>query len=257
MRAQKVRARVRSGELQQQTSGLAPGIVQGNIAIMPKDYANDFLRFCRLNPKPCPLIAVSLLGDSMLPELGDDIDIRSDVPMYRVFRNGEPVEDVSDIRHLWSDDLVTFVLGCSFSFEEALLEAGLPLRHIENGTDVSVFKTSIPTRSAGPFSGPLVVSMRPFSPVDAIRAIQITTRFPSVHGAPVHMGDPALIGIRDIASPDWGDVITLLPGEIPLFWACGVTPQTVIGNARPPFCITHKPSHMLITDRLNAEFSIL
>ena len=176
--------------------------------------------------------------------------------MYRVFHEGRLVEELPDIRHLWQEDFVAFVLGCSFSFEEALVSAGVPLRHLQRGTDVAMYRTNIATAASGPYRGPMVVSMRPLSPADAIRAIQITSRFPRVHGAPVHFGDPAQIGIADIARPDWGDAVPIEPGEVPVFWACGVTPQSVIEYAKPPICITHKPGHMLITDRLNADFSV-
>jgi uncharacterized protein YcsI (UPF0317 family) len=256
-RAREVRGRIRRGEWRTQTSGCAPGVVQGNVAILPRDWATDFLRFCRANPKPCPILTVSEPGDPYLRELGGDIDIRTDLPRYRVFRDGVETDEVASIERFWRDDLVTFVLGCSFSFEEALIAAGVPLRHIEEGTDVAVFRTSIATTPAGPFRGPLVVSMRPFTPAHAIRAIQITSRFPNVHGAPVHFGDPAAIGIADIARPDWGDAVPVKAGETPVFWACGVTPQTVIAEAKPPLCITHKPSHMLVTDLLNAELAVL
>ncbi len=252
-----VRQRARQGELTGQTSGYAPGMVQGNLAILPKTYADDFLRFCQLNPKPCPIIGMSAPGDPALPMLGGDIDIRSDVPMYRVFENGACVEECETISHRWRDDLVAFVLGCSFSFEEALLEAGLSLRHIDKGVNVPMYKTNIETRPAGPFTGPLVVSMRPFKPADAIRAIQITSRFPNVHGAPVHFGDPAAIGISDLMQPHYGDVPTLNDGEVPVFWACGVTPQAIVECAKPSLCITHTPGCMLVTDLLNAELAIL
>jgi uncharacterized protein YcsI (UPF0317 family) len=179
------------------------------------------------------------------------------VPSYRVFRDGEPVGDVTDIRDLWQDDFVAFVLGCSFSFEEALLEAGVPLRHIETGRSVPMYLTDVETAPAGPFRGPLVVSMRPFRPADAIRAIQVTSRFPRVHGAPVHIGKPELIGIEDIDSPWAGDATEVREDELPVFWACGVTPQSAVRQARPPICITHTPGHMVITDLRNAALAIL
>ena len=193
----------------------------------------------------------------MLPMLGADIDIRTDVPSYRVFRNGELVDEVTDIRALWRDDLVAFVLGCSFSFESALLEDGLPLKHVARGKNVPMYKTNIQTTPAGPFHGPTVVSMRPFKPADAIRAVQITSRFPSVHGAPIHIGKPELIGIRDLGKPDWGDAVEVADDELPLFWACGVTPQAVIAVARPEFCITHSPGAMLVTDLRNSQLSVV
>ncbi len=255
--ARTVRENARRGELTVQTSGLAPGMVQGNLAILPKAYADDFVSFCHFNPKPCPLIGMSAPGDPALPTLGQDIDIRSDVPMYRVFESGECIDECPDISHLWRDDLVAFVLGCSFSFEEAMLEAGLSLHHIDRGVNVAMYRTNIETRAAGPFSGPLVVSMRSFKPADAIRAVQITSRFPQVHGAPIHFGDPAAIGITDIMQPDYGDTPEMRESEVPLFWACGVTPQAIVEVAKPPLCITHAPGCMLVTDLLNAELAAL
>ena len=250
-----VRQQARRGELTTQTAGLAPGMVQGNLTILPKSYADDFLKFCHFNPQPCPLIGMSDVGDPMLPMLGEDIDVRTDIPMYRVFEHGECIETCPDISHLWRDDLVAFVLGCSFSFEEAILESGLPLRHIDNDTTVPMYRTNIQAKPAGQFRGSLVTSMRPFTPTDAIRAIQITSRFPKVHGAPVHFGDPAAIGIADIMTPDYGDPPEFRSGEVPVFWACGVTPQAVVENAKPSFCITHKPGSMLVTDLINAELA--
>ena len=254
--SQSVRQRIRRGEITGHTSGLAPGCVQGNVVILPQSLAADFLRFCQLNPKPCPVLAVGAPGDPALPTLGTDIDMRTDVPRYRVFRHGQLVEEPTAIGHLWRDDLVSFVLGCSYSFEWALLEDGLTLRHMSAGRNVPMYKTSIPTVPAGPFHGPLVVSMRSFRPADAIRAVQITSRFPGVHGAPVHIGLPGQIGIRDLAKPDWGDCVEVPADELPVFWACGVTPQAVIAEARPDFCITHAPGSMLVTDLKNSQLAI-
>ncbi len=256
MNSQDVRQRVRRGEITGHTSGLASGCVQGNVVILPQALAADFLRFCQLNPKPCPLIGMSAPGDPALPALGEDIDMRSDVPRYRVFRNGALVEEPTDIRHLWRGDLVTFILGCSYSFEWALLDGGLTMHHVALGKNVPMYKTSVQTAPAGPFHGPLVVSMRSFKPADAIRAVQITSRFPGVHGAPVHIGLPKDIGIRDIARPDWGDVIDVPADELPLFWACGVTPQAVVAEAKPEFCITHAPGSMLVTDLKNSQLAV-
>jgi len=252
-----VRRAIRAGDHAGNTAGLAPGYVQGNVCILPREFADDFYVYCQRNPKPCPLLAASDPGYPHLPTLAADLDIRTDVPRYRVFRDGEFVEDVSDIGHLWRDDLVAFVLGCSFSFEEALIEAGLPLRYVEQGTNVPMFLTDVDTVPAGPFRGKLVVSMRPFTPPDAIRAIQITTRFPAVHGAPVHIGKPELIGIRDLGRPWVGDPTEVRDDELPVFWACGVTPQSVVQNARPPLCITHTPGHMLVTDVRNSSLALL
>ncbi len=247
------RRAIRGGTHTSHTAGIAPGYVQGNLCILSREYAQDFQTFCERNPKPCPLLAVSEPGDPRLPALAEDLDIRTDVPSYRVFRDGEPVGDVPDIRHLWRDDLVAFVLGCSFSFEEALIEAGVPVRHVAQGKNVPMYLTSIDTAPAGPFRGKLVVSMRAFTPANAIRAIEITSRYPRVHGAPVHIGKPELIGIQDLDRPWVGDATEVHDDELPVFWACGVTPQSVVRNARPPLCITHTPGHMVVTDLTNAS----
>jgi uncharacterized protein YcsI (UPF0317 family) len=251
------RLAIRAGRHRGPTSGLAPGYVQGNLAILPQALAADFLRFCQLNPKPCPLIGTSAPGDWRVPELADDLDIRTDLPRYRVWRHGELVAEPEDIREFWRDDLVSFVIGCSFSFEEALMAESIELRHIVRGCNVPMYRTSIATAAAGPFHGPMVVSMRPLKPADAIRAVQITTRFPSVHGAPVHIGKPGLIGINDVMKPDYGDAVDVRDDELPVFWACGVTPQSVIATVKPDFCITHYPGAMLVTDRKNTEFAIM
>ena len=251
------RAPIRRGEWTAHTSGLADDLVQGNLVILPQALAADFLLFCQRNPKPCPLLAVGDAGNPMLPALGDDIDVRTDLPRYRFWRQGEIVDEPTDIRALWRDDLVPFVIGCSFSFEWALLADGLPLRHVAQGRNVAMYRTHIATAAAGPFHGPLVVSMRPMKAAHAIRAVQITSRFPAVHGAPVHLGDPALIGINDLSRPDYGDAVELLPDELPVFWACGVTPQAAVAAARPDFCITHAPGAMLITDWPNSRVATL
>lgn len=252
-----LRQRIRSGSHQGNTSGLAAGFVQCNIVILPADWAADFLKFCQLNPKPCPLIASSgEAGDTGLPTLGD-IDIRRDLPSYRIFEDGQCITEVADIEDYWRQDLVTFALGCSFSFEEALLADGLEVRNVSEQCNVPMYRTNIECRPAGPFSGKMVVSMRPFAPADAIRAIQICTRFPSVHGAPIHLGDPTHIGIEELSSPDYGDAVTVQPQELALFWACGVTPQVAIESAKPPFCITHSPGCMLVTDMPNSKLAIL
>ena len=250
-----IRAPIRSGSFTDHTSGLSQDLVQGNVVILPQALATDFLRYCQRNPKPCPLLAVSEPGDPMLPTLGRDIDIRSDVPRYRVWRNGALVDEPTNVAALWRDDLVTFVIGCSFSFEQTLLDSGIPLRHVEQKRNVAMYRSNIATTAAGPFNGPMVVSMRPMKAADAIRAIQITSRFPNVHGAPVHIGSPSLIGIDDLSQPHYGDPVEVLPNELPVFWACGVTPQAAITQARPEFCITHAPGAMLITDLLNHQLA--
>lgn len=253
-----VRQRIRQGKHSKNTSGLAQGFVQGNLVILTREIANDFLRFCQLNPKPCPVIGMSRqAGDYNLPDLGRDIDIRYDVPKYRIYEYGSLIKEVSELKNLWQDDFVTFILGCSFSFEEALIADGLEIRNITENVNVPMYRTNIPCKPAGQFSANMVVSMRPMKAADAIRAVQICSRFPSVHGAPVHLGNPELIGIKDIHSPDFGDRVTIKADELPVFWACGVTPQVAIEQATPPFCITHSPGHMLITDLANSHLAIM
>jgi uncharacterized protein YcsI (UPF0317 family) len=256
MESRKAREKIRTGNWQGSTAGTAVEYAQGNIVILPKEVADEFLRFCQLNPKPCPVLGMSAPGDPSLPTLGEGIDIRTDVPRYRVFEHGKCVDEPFDLKKWWRDDLVTFVLGCSFSFEQALAEGGLRLKHVEAGTTVPMYRTSVQTKPAGRFRGPLVVSMRPYAPADAIRAVQITSRFPAVHGAPIHLGMPEAIGIRDVSRPDFGDPVEVTKDEMPVFWACGVTPQAVIEAAKLPFCITHYPGTMLITDLKNAEISV-
>ena len=253
-----LRHTIRSGAMTTNTSGLCSGFVQGNLCILPADWANDFLKFCQLNPKPCPIVGMSKVpGDYALPGLGKDLDIRTDIPQYRIFEQGVAIDQVTDIKQHWRDDLVAFVLGCSFSFEEPLLADGLEVRNISEGVNVPMYRTNIACQDAGPFAGNMVVSMRPFKPADAIRAIQICSRFPSVHGAPVHFGDPAQIGITDLSTPDFGDAVTIQAGEVPVFWACGVTPQVAVEQAKPPLCITHAPGCMLVTDKLNSSLAIM
>ena len=253
--AKNIRKLIRCGSWTSHTSGLASDHVQGNVVILPGALASDFLLYCQRNPKPCPLLAVSEAGDSKLPTLGTDIDICSDLPRYRVWHHGKVIDEPINISSLWRKDLVTFVIGCSFSFEQALLEIGLPLRHIEQGKNVAMYRSNIQTQAAGKFNGPMVVSMRPMKAADAIRAVQVTSRFPDVHGAPVHLGDPKLIGISDLNAPDYGDAVEIMDDEIPVFWACGVTPQAALLQARPDFCITHAPGAMLITDLLNKQLA--
>ncbi len=253
-----LRHKIRAGEFTGNTSGYSRGFVQGNLCILPADWANDFLQFCTANPKPCPLIGMaSKPGDYRIPKLGEDLDIRSDIPSYRIFENGELVDEVNDVRDIWRDDLVAFVLGCSFSFEEALIDDGLEIRNVTEAVNVPMYRTSIDCNSAGRFSSKMVVSMRPMVPADAIRAIQICTRFPAVHGAPIHFGDPDKIGIEDIMQPEFGDAVTINEGEVPVFWACGVTPQVAVEQAKPPFCITHSPGCMLVSDLPNSHLAVM
>ena len=243
-----LRRLVREGRFAQPTTGHAPGFLQGNLAILPKSHADDFMAFCALNPKPCPLIGVSRPGDPRIPRLGADLDVRTDIPGYRVFRGGDDHERVRDLLAIWREDLVAFAIGCSFSFEESLARARIPVRHIAAGRNVPMYVTDLETHAAGPFGGPMVVSMRAFKPADAVRAIVLSERQPLAHGAPVHFGDPAAIGVRDLAKPEFGDPPVMEPGDVPVFWACGVTPQMAIRKARPPIAIVHEPGHMLVTD---------
>ncbi len=253
-----LRHQIRSGAHSGNTSGYSKGYVQGNLCILPADWAGEFLQFCQSNPKPCPLIGMaSSPGDYQMPALGEDLDIRTDIPSYKVFKDGEFREEVTDIGNYWRDDLVSFVLGCSFSFEEALIADGLDIRNVSEGVNVPMYRTTIDCTSAGRFSSKMVVSMRPMLPADAIRAIQICTRFPAVHGAPIHFGDPDFIGIRDIDHPEFGDAVTIRENEVPVFWACGVTPQVAVEQAKPPFCITHSPGCMLVTDMPNSQLAVM
>ncbi len=253
-----LRQKIRSGEHSGNTSGYAPGHVQCNLMVLPKDWAMDFMGFCQQNPKPCPLIAVAAApGESRLPTLGEDLDIQTDLPSYRVYENGELVASPTDITGFWRDDLVAFAIGCSFSFEEALLADGLEIRNISEGKNVPMYCTNIACTPVGRLHGNMVVSMRPFAAPDAIRAIQICSRFPSVHGAPVHLGDPALIGIEDLKRTDYGEAVPVNDGELPVFWGCGVTPQRVVEASKPPFCIAHGPGDMLVTDLRNSQLAVL
>jgi uncharacterized protein YcsI (UPF0317 family) len=243
-----VRGRARSGELTGPTPGLALGHVQANLVVVPRELAFDFLLFCHRNPKPCPLLDVTEPGSAEPRLVAAGADLRTDVPCYRVYRDGELVEEPRDLHRWWRDDLVGFLLGCSFTFESALLQAGVPVRHIEAGCNVPMYRTNIACEPAGAFRGPMVVSMRPLTPAQAVKAVAVCARFPRAHGVPVHLGDPAALGIRDIDRPDFGDPVAIRPGEVPVFWACGVTPQAVAMEAKPPLLITHKPGHMFVTD---------
>lgn len=243
-----IRRLARTGELAGPTPGLALGFVQANLVVVPRELAFDFLLFCQRNPKPCPLLDVTEPGSPEPRHVAPGADVRTDVPRYRIYQNGELAEEPADLGKWWRNDLVAFLLGCSFTFENALVQGGVPVRHIEMGCNVPMYRTSIQCRPAGAFHGPMVVSMRPLTPALAVKAVQICSRFPRAHGAPVHLGDPSAIGIRDIGRPDFGDPVPIHPGEIPVFWACGVTPQAVAMEVRPPFLMTHKPGHMFVTD---------
>lgn len=251
-----VRRHIREGKWRKPTAGLAPGYVQTNLVILPRDLAFDFLLFSQRNPKPCPVLEVTDTGWPEPKITAPGADLRTDTPKYCVYRRGELAEEATDLTSVWRDDLVAFLLGCSFTFESALLQAGVPVRHIEEQKNVPMYVSNIPCVPAGVFHGPLVVTMRPI-PADLVsRAVQITGRYPGVHGAPVHIGDPAQIGIRDLGRPDFGEAVTVRAGEIPVYWACGVTPQAVAMQVKPPLMITHAPGHMFITDLKNEELAI-
>jgi len=251
-----VRGLIRSGQWRGVTAGVSPGFVQANLAILPKDLAFEFLLFCQRNPRPCPVLEVIEAGqvEPALPTPG--ADIRADVPGYRIYENGALTAEVLTLVDHWRNDLVSFLLGCSFSFESAMTDAGIPLRHQEMGCNVPMYITSIPTNPAGTFAGPMVVSMRPIKRGQIVRAVQVTSRFPATHGAPIHIGDPTAIGIKDIRRPDFGDSVEIRSGEEPVFWACGVTPQAVALNSKPSLMITHAPGHMFITDQRDADYAV-
>ena len=248
-----LRSRARTGELRGPTPGMALGYVQANLVVVPRDLAFDFLLFCQRNPKPCPLLDVTEAGSPEPRFAAPGADLRTDLPHYRVFRRGELTEEPTDITRYWRPDLVAFLLGCSFTFENALLQNGVPVRHIETGCNVPMYRTNRPCRPAGIFRGPMVVSMRPLTPEQTVKAVQVCSRFPRAHGAPIHFGNPAALGITDLARPDFGDAVDISPGEVPVFWACGVTPQAVAMEARPELLITHKPGHMFVTDLRDVE----
>ena len=251
-----VRRAAASGELTGPTPGLALGYVQANLVVVPRDLAFDFLLFCQRNPKPCPMLDVTEPGSPEPKLVACGADLRTDLPRYRVYRFGELIDEPTDLLGWWREDLVAFLLGCSFTFENALLQAGVPVRHVETGGNVPMYRTNRPCRPAGVFHGPMVVSMRPLTPAQTVTAVQICTRFPRAHGAPIHFGDPHALGIDDLNCPDFGDPVEVRAGEVPVFWACGVTPQAVAMEAQPPLLITHKPGHMFVTDLRDWELEL-
>lgn len=257
LNSKQIRSLIRKGKWSSPTAGLAMGYAQANLVILPEKYSFDFLLFCQRNPKPCPLLEVLEPGEYRTAFLSSDADIRVDIPRYNIYRKGKLEGTVKEIKNMWKSDFVTFLLGCSFSFEEAMLRAKIPVRHIEENKNVPMFISSIPCKPAGVFHGPLVVSMRPIPPDKIVPAMNITSRYASVHGAPVHIGNPSEIGIKNIKRPDFGDPVTIKKGEVPVFWACGVTPQAVVMEAKPDLCITHVPGHMFISDLLNEELALL
>lgn len=253
MEPKEIRRRIRRGEIASPTSGMCAGYAQANLVILPKDLAYDFLLFTQRNPKSCPVLEVSDVGSRNLSYIAEDVDIARDIPRYRVYEKGVLTGEYTDVEKFWREDFVSFLIGCSFSFESELLEAGVPVRHIEENCNVPMFKTSIPCTPAGIFHGNMVVSMRPIPYEQVPKAVLVTGEMPRVHGAPVHIGNPEAIGITDVAKPDFGDPVTMKEGEVPVFWPCGVTPQNVVMNVKPELVITHAPGHMLITDIKNVE----
>lgn len=248
-----VRKLIREGKIDSQTSGMCNGYAQANLCILPKEYAYDFLLFCMRNPKPCPVLEVGDVGSKEIRTMATGGDVCKDFPRYRIWKDGVLEKEVTDISEYWQDDFVYFLIGCSFSFESELLEAGIPVRHIEEGKNVPMFNTDIKLAPAGRFHGSMVVSMRPIPDGAVVKAVNVTAAMPRVHGAPVQIGNPEAIGIRDIMKPDYGDSVTVNGGEIPVFWACGVTPQNVVMQTKPRIAITHSPGHMFITDVKNVN----
>ena len=248
------RNRFRAG-LKTPTAGWAPGYVQANLVALPREQAFDFMLFAQRNPRPCPVLDVTDPGDPV-SRMAPRADLRTDLPAYRVWEHGRCVAQTADVTGYWRDDLVAFLIGCSFTFERALTAAGVPVRHVEQGRNVPIYVTSRMCRPAGIFSGPLAVTMRPVPPDLVATAVQVTARYPGVHGAPVHVGSPAALGIADLSRPDFGDAVRAEDGDVPVFWACGVTPQVALGRARPPFAITHAPGHMFITDEPDEAYAI-
>lgn len=250
-----LRQLIREGKLQGHTSGLAKDYIQANVVILPSKYAYDFLKFCFRNPKTCPLLDVSEVGEVSFPIYAPNADIRTDVAQYRIYKNGKLHSEVDDLTEWHNKDLVSFLIGCSFTFEHALLESDIPVRHIEEQHNVPMYMTNISAESSGTFHGNITVSMRPMTMAQAIKATEITTHFKNVHGTPIHIGDPQAIGITNLAQPDFGEAVTINDNEVPVFWGCGVTPQSVALQARPELMITHSPGHMFITDIKNSQLS--
>lgn len=253
MSPKEVRALISRGEIDFPTPGMCPGYAQANLVILPKELADDFLLFTQRNPKACPVLEVTRPGDRFIRQIADNADVTREIPKYRVYKRGKLKKELTEVSDLWTDDMVAFLIGCSFSFEDALLKAGVPIRHIEEGKNVPMYDTNIPCESAGPFHGNMVVSMRPIPIALISKAINVTAAMPRVHGAPIHIGAPEAIGIKRLDKPDYGDAVTINPGEIPVFWPCGVTPQNVLMKSKPEFAITHAPGHMFITDVLNED----
>ncbi|HVR89203.1 MAG TPA: putative hydro-lyase [Candidatus Limnocylindria bacterium] len=241
------RAAVRRGEFRGTTAGLLPGFVQANLVVLPASWAEEFVEFCARNPRPCPLLDVTTTGSPDPRRLAPGADLRTDVPGYRVFAQGT-VRETNDLRLVWADDSVGFLLGCSFTFERALQAARVPLRHIEEGKTVPMYRTSLACTPTARLAGPMVVSMRPVPRRLVARATEISSRFPASHGAPIHIGDPSAIGIADLARPDFGDPVDIGADDVPVFWGCGVTPQVVLAESGCEPFAAHAPGKMFVGD---------
>lgn len=250
-----LRRTARTGAFTGLTTGHVPGFVQANLAILPARHAQDFIEFCSLNARVCPVLAVSEPGEPSMPAFGREIDVRSDLPAYWVYRDGERVGTAHDVSGLWQDDHVAVAIGCWFSVEEALLDAGVRLRHLELGIQGSLFRTNRDTIPVGRFGGPMVASMRPFAERDVDKVVEVTGRFEKVHGAPIHIGDPAELGIADIGAPDFGEVLVPEAGEVPVYWGCGLTALTALEHAKLPMFITHAAGAMLVSDLRNSDLA--
>ena len=246
----------RKGDLVRPTAGIATGYTQANLVVLPKDLAYDFLVFCQRNPKPCPLLDVTEPGQAEARITAPGSDLRTDLPRYRVWEKGKLIDEPIEVKKYWNRDMVGFLLGCSFTFEGALLKRGVPVRHIEEGRNVPMYITNIQCQKAGSLEGPMVVSMRPIPSELVTKAVLTTAKFPSVHGSPVHIGDPGKIGIKDMGRPDFGESVTVKEGEVPVFWACGVTPQAALMRLKPAFALTHSPGYMFITDRRDDDYAV-
>lgn len=257
MEPREIRTYIREEEFKGNTMGVSEGFVQANLAILPRKYALDFMIFCQRNPKPCPVIEVTEPGMSTLTFLAQDADLKTDIPQYRVFKNGECVDEPYDIKKYWQEDFVAFLLGCSASFDHTMVASNIYVSHMKEHKVPSVYITNIQLNPAGPFKGRLVVTMRPIKKDELILVIQLTSRYPFSHGAPIHVGDPSEIGIKDINEVDWGDPSVINDGEIPVFWACGVTPQVVCMEAKPEIMITHYPAKLFIADQPFSETALI
>lgn len=247
MDSETIRHEARSALFTGPTAGHAPGMLQLNLVALPKRYAFDFLLFAQRNPKPVPMVEVLEAG-RYESRYAPGSDVRSDLPRYRIFMDGHPAGEVLDAREAWREDFITFLIGCSFTFEAALERADIPVRHVEEAKNVPMYITNRATESAGLFSGPLVVSMRPIPTEELVRVTTVTARYPRAHGAPLHIGDPAALGILSLDHPDFGQAVTIKGGEVPVFWGCGVTPQLALQQAKVPLAVTHAPGHMFVTD---------